>query len=85
MKANAQDLLWSFRQYYNLTQISVARWLLLPAGTYRDYEQARSEPIPIVRRGIEARIPGRHRTKCQSDGGLCGIAVKLFTSAEPVH
>lgn len=29
---------------------------MLPAGTYRDYEQARSNPLPIVERGILARI-----------------------------
>jgi transcriptional regulator with XRE-family HTH domain len=49
------ELLKEFRAQYNLTQLSAAKWCLLAPGTYRDYEQGRSEPG----RGIDYMI--RHR------------------------
>jgi len=36
--------------------MSAARWLYLPAGTFRDYEQGRSDPAKIIEAGIIARI-----------------------------
>jgi DNA-binding XRE family transcriptional regulator len=50
------DLLKEFREQYNLTQVRAAEWILLAPGTYRDYEQGRSEPTRIIEVGIRARI-----------------------------
>jgi DNA-binding XRE family transcriptional regulator len=50
------DLLKEFRAQYNLTQLSAAKWTFLAPGTYRDYEQGRSEPTRIIEVGIRARI-----------------------------
>jgi DNA-binding XRE family transcriptional regulator len=50
------DLLKEFREQYSLTQLQAAKWCLLAPGTYRDYEQGRSEPTQIIEVGIRARI-----------------------------
>jgi DNA-binding XRE family transcriptional regulator len=50
------EALRRFRMQHNLTQLMAAKWLLLPPGTYRDYEQGRSEPPPIIAAGIRAKI-----------------------------
>lgn len=55
-KAPIHQLLKDFRTRYNLTQLSAARWCLLAPGTYRDYEQGRSDPVKIVAYAIRARI-----------------------------
>jgi DNA-binding XRE family transcriptional regulator len=49
-------VLKDFRTRFNLTQLSAAKWCHLPPGTYRDYEQGRSDPVKIVECGILARI-----------------------------
>jgi len=50
------EVLKSFRQRYRLTQLSAAKWMLLAPGTYRDYEQGRSDPIKIVAYALHNRI-----------------------------
>ena len=55
-KPKITKVLKAFRTQYNLTQQSAARWMLLPAGTYRDYEQGRSEPVPLLVYAMHARI-----------------------------
>jgi transcriptional regulator with XRE-family HTH domain len=50
------ELLKEFREQYNLTQLRAAEWTFLAPGTYRDYEQGRSEPTRIIEEGIRARI-----------------------------
>lgn len=50
------ELLKEFREQYDLTQLSAAKWTFLAPGTYRDYEQGRSEPTRIIEVGIRTRI-----------------------------
>jgi predicted transcriptional regulator len=56
IQATTRELLRAWRRYYRLPQRKAAIWLYVPHGTYRDYEQGRSEPNNITRRGIEALI-----------------------------
>jgi DNA-binding XRE family transcriptional regulator len=49
-------VLKDFRTRFDLTQLSAAKWCHLPPGTYRDYEQGRSDPVKIVECGILYRI-----------------------------
>jgi hypothetical protein len=55
MRSIAQELK-EFRDRYNLKQWQAWQWCYLRAGTYRDYEQGRSQPDPIKAIGIRARI-----------------------------
>jgi hypothetical protein len=56
IQATTRELLRACGQYYRLPQRKAASWLYVPLGTLHDYEQGRSEPNNITRRGIEARI-----------------------------
>jgi hypothetical protein len=41
---------------YELTQTAAAHWCLLALGTYKDYEQGRAKPMPIIEYGLVRRV-----------------------------
>jgi hypothetical protein len=58
---SAAQELKAFRLRYNLTQWQAWQWCYLAPGTYRDYEQGRTEPNRITLEGIRARIAAYER------------------------